>query len=72
MVCADKEPSSAVVHVIILNWRAEVSEIHFTLKVLVSLSLLESGAASLDQPRDLHILGYGSLNPLVSLPALLE
>lgn len=71
MVSAHKWPFSGVIHLIILNWMAKVSETHSTLKVAVSVSLLESGAASLNQPRDLHIVDYGNLNPLVSLPAVL-
>lgn len=71
MVSADKWPFSGVIHLIILNWMAEVNETTFTLKVPVSLSLLGSGATSLNQPQDLYIVDYGDLNPLVSLPEVL-
>lgn len=71
MVSADKWPFSGVIDFIILNWMAEVRETNSTLKVPVSLSLLESGATSLNQPQDLYLVDYGDLNPLVSLSAVL-
>lgn len=66
MVSADKWPFSSVIHLVTLNWMAEISETHSTLKEPVSPSLLESGAGSLNQPQDLHIVDYGYLSPLVS------
>lgn len=71
MVSADKWSFSGVIHLIILNWMDEVSETDSTLKVPVSLSFLESGATSLNQPQELHIVDYGDLKLLVSLPAVL-
>lgn len=49
MAGADKWLLSGVIQLIILSWVAELRESHSALKVPVSLSLLESGAASLNQ-----------------------
>lgn len=54
MVSTDKWPFSGVIHLIILNWMAEISETNATLKAPVSLSLLERRATSLNQPQDIH------------------
>jgi len=43
MVIADKWAFSGVIHLIILKCMGEVSEAHSTLKLPVSLSLLEGG-----------------------------
>lgn len=68
MVSTDKWLLSGVIQLIILSWVAELRESHPTLKIPVSVSLPESGAASLNQLQDLDIVDHGSLSPLGVLP----
>lgn len=64
MVTADKWLFSGVIQLIILSCVAGLRESPPALKVSVSLSLPESGTASLNQLQDLHIVDHGNLNPL--------